>query len=244
MNTDMLRALWKEAFGDTDAFLDKFFQTGFSPDRCATAYRDGQLAGALYWFDCFWGGRKLAYIYAVATAKAFRNQGVCKKLMEQCHEKLASLGYAGATLVPVDRAVSSLYEKLGYQHFGGMERICIQAEGDPVSLRELTSAEYAAKKEAYLDENAIRQNGRLLDFLSTYVRFYETEGALFCVATEADTAWFQEFFGDVQLAPCVLQTLQVSKGHLGLPNGKTPFAMYRSFTRDTALPSYLGIALD
>lgn len=244
MNTKELRALWKEAFGDTDAFLDGFFRTGFSIDRCATAYRNGHLAGALYWFDCFWGERKLAYIYAVATAKAFRNQGVCRSLMEQCHQALSSQGYAGAVLVPVDRQVASLYEKLGYRNFGGMERIRIQAEGAPLSLRELTAAEYAAKKEAYLDENAIRQNGKLLAFLSTYVRFYEADGLLFCVATEEDSAWFQEFLGDVQLAPGVLQTLQVSKGHLRLPDGRTPFAMYRSFTQGTDLPTYLGIALD
>ena len=29
-----LRQLWKEAFGDEEAFLDDFFGTGFSPDRC------------------------------------------------------------------------------------------------------------------------------------------------------------------------------------------------------------------
>ena len=29
-----LRALWKEAFGDTDLFLDGFFEYGFSPNRC------------------------------------------------------------------------------------------------------------------------------------------------------------------------------------------------------------------
>ena len=29
-----LRELWKKAFGDTDEFLDLFFSTAYSPDRC------------------------------------------------------------------------------------------------------------------------------------------------------------------------------------------------------------------
>ena len=67
-----LRGLWKEAFGDEDAFLDAFFATGFSPDRCRCVTVDGQLAAALYWFDCSWEEKPLAYLYAVATGKAYR----------------------------------------------------------------------------------------------------------------------------------------------------------------------------
>ena len=29
-----LKALWQEAFGDEEAFLDCFFSTAFSPKRC------------------------------------------------------------------------------------------------------------------------------------------------------------------------------------------------------------------
>ena len=47
-----LRALWKEAFGDTDAYLDSFFTLGFSPERCRCVTEDGQVSAALYWFDC------------------------------------------------------------------------------------------------------------------------------------------------------------------------------------------------
>ena len=32
-HTDGLRALWKEAFGDGDAFLDLFFATAFARER-------------------------------------------------------------------------------------------------------------------------------------------------------------------------------------------------------------------
>ena len=52
-----LRGLWKEAFGDTDAFLDIFFHRAFSRNRCRCVTLNGQVVAALYWFDCGWNGK-------------------------------------------------------------------------------------------------------------------------------------------------------------------------------------------
>ena len=80
-----LQALWKQAFGDEDAFIDLFFAHGFSPDRCRCITVDGKLAGALYWFDCSFRGHPMAYLYGVATGKAFRGKGICRALTENTH---------------------------------------------------------------------------------------------------------------------------------------------------------------
>lgn len=82
-----LRALWKEAFGDTDDFLDAFFSTAFRPNHCRLVTVDGHAAAVLYWFDCLHMDKPIAYIYAVATAKAYRGQGLCHKLMENAHQQ-------------------------------------------------------------------------------------------------------------------------------------------------------------
>ena len=109
-----LKDLWQEAFGDSREFIDTFFRTGFSPERCRCLWKDDHLVAALYWFDCDWEKRKLAYLYAVATDKAFRNQGLCKKLMEDTHRHLEALGYSGTVLVPGEPELFSFYKKLGY----------------------------------------------------------------------------------------------------------------------------------
>ena len=69
-DTQVLRRLWKQAFRDSDAFLDSFFSVGYSCDRCRQLSLDGQLAAALYWFDCSLAGKPVAYVYAVATDAA------------------------------------------------------------------------------------------------------------------------------------------------------------------------------
>ena len=74
-----LTRLWQAAFGDTEEAVAHFFRTGFVPENSAVA--DGG-AGALYWFDCLWEGKRIAYIYAVATETEHRGKGICKKLMD------------------------------------------------------------------------------------------------------------------------------------------------------------------
>ena len=75
MITD-LKKLWKQAFGDSDAFLDTFFSVAYCPARSQQLTQDGRLAAMLYWFDCHLAGRKLAYIYAVATDPDHRGRGL------------------------------------------------------------------------------------------------------------------------------------------------------------------------
>ena len=43
-----LRALWQEAFGDTDAFLDIFFHRAYARSRSRCITQDGRVIAALY----------------------------------------------------------------------------------------------------------------------------------------------------------------------------------------------------
>ena len=110
-----LRALWCEAFGDADEFLDAFFKTAFSPDRCQCVTVGDDAAAALYWFDCECREKRIAYIYAVATSKAYRGQRLCHKLMEHTHNELKGQGYSGAVLVPVTPSLFEFYSGMGYK---------------------------------------------------------------------------------------------------------------------------------
>ena len=110
-----LRKLWQNTFGDSDAFLDIFFETAFSPKRSFCATINDTVIGALYWFDCECAEQKIAYLYAVATAKEFRGQGICHKLMVHTHQHLKEQGYAGAILSPAEESLFVFYGKMGYE---------------------------------------------------------------------------------------------------------------------------------
>ena len=81
----LLRELWKEAFGDTDAWLDTFFNTAFSLSRCRAVIENNEIIAALYWFDCEAYAQPVAYLYAIATKESHRGKGLCRLLMENTH---------------------------------------------------------------------------------------------------------------------------------------------------------------
>jgi len=238
------KALWKQAFGDTDAFVDGFFDVGFSPERCCTIEQEGKLAAALYWFDCLWQDKKLAYIYGVATDMDFQGQGLCRKLMEDTHLRLQETLYAGTVLVPADEGLYRMYEKMGYRGCCPMETHKILPGDGQVSLEKISPQAYGALRREFLPEGGIIQSMKTLRFYGTYGEFYCTERGAFCAAREEDTLYVQEFLGDVLQLPGIVAALGCQEAQVRLPGGDSCFAMYHSFTNEEDLPAYLGLALD
>lgn len=238
-----LRQLWKQAFGDSDAFLDGFFATGFSPDRCRCITWNDRVAAALYWFDCDWDGKKLAYIYAVATDETFRGKGFCRKLMEQTHRYLQDAGYRGAVLVPGSRSLFELYGKLGYRSFSPRLWREYTAGQEKAEIRALTPRQYGEKRQSLLPAGGIRQDEAALSYLSTFAGFFEGAGCLFCGGGEAEFA-FQEFFGDLSAVPAILAALGANAGRVPCAGEGSAHAMYLPLTESEEQPSYFGLALN
>jgi len=238
-----LRALWKEAFGDTDAFLDAFFATGFSPERCC-CIRDGEtIAAALYWFACSCRGEPIAYLYAVATAKSHRGQGLCSRLMAHTHALLKEQGYAGVILVPGSEDLFRFYGRMGYRICSSQSRFFTAAAQHPLSLRQLDGETYAARRKNLLPAGAVLQEGPGLAFLQTQMRFYAGEDFLLAAAKEGTSLFAAEFLGNHQAAGRILAALGAAEGTFRTPGEDIPFAMYYPL-RACPAPDYLGFAYD
>ena len=78
-----LKALWKQAFGDTDAEIDSFFKTVYPEATGFCAEEDGAVIAMLFALPLTLAHgeemQKAAYLYAVATDEAFRGRGVCRR---------------------------------------------------------------------------------------------------------------------------------------------------------------------
>ncbi len=234
MQTPELRRLWKEAFGDGDAFLDIFWDTAFSPDRCRCITLGGQVAAALYWFDCRTEQRPIAYVYAVATAKLFRGQGLCRKLMDDTRRLLQELGYSGILLVP-EAHLFGMYESMGYQTCTYVRNFSCRRGDTPVALREIDAAEYAELRRQYLPMGGVVQENENLQLLSALTKLYTGDGFLY-----AEDA---ELLGSADAAPGILSALGKPSGQFRCPGNETPFAMYLPLDSNPA-PGYFGLAFD
>ena len=240
---DDLRRLWTEAFGDTEAYLDAFFYRVFSPDRCRCVMVDGRVAAALYWLDCRHMDRPVAYLYAVATGKAYRGRGLCRALMADTHRLLAGLGYAGCLLVPGEESLFQMYGAMGYAVSSTICQWSAEAGDQSVDLRQIGPEEYAALRRQYLPEGAVIQEGENLILLQAQGRLYAGETILLCASEGEDGMFCPEFLGDPEKAPAVLRSLQCVRGTFRRPGPGRDFAMYHPLT-EGPVPGYFGLAFD
>ena len=236
-----LKALWMQTFGDSRESVDAFFATAYSPEHSAVIFLENQPVSALYWLDYAWKGKKLAYIYAVATDEKYRGQGYGTKLMKKAHGALRELGYAGAVLVPAEKRLVFWYETLGYQTCYRAKKQEIFAK-KAIPVTEITAAEYAEKREKMLPD--VPQPGKALyDFFATYGSFYQAENCIFAASRQDDKVQFQEFLGDGQKLPGIIGGMNAKSGVVFLPDNETTFAMFYPLT-ETKAPTYFSFALD
>lgn len=234
MEKTMWKALWSAAFGD-DGWIDSFFRTAYRPENTLAIFRDGQLAAGLAWMQTSCQGRKLAYLYAVATAPEYRHQGLCRELMANAQETLAARGYDGSVLVPADEGLRRMYAAMGYRNFGGVENLTLPT-GASVPLWEVTPEEYAALRRDYLPVGGIVQEDGAIEYLAESAKLYAGNGFLLA-ATEDEP---MELLGDASQAAGTLGALGKPEGTFRLP-GPSPFAMFRPTCDDSWTPAYFGL---
>ena len=245
MNVDLtqLQSLWQQAFGDTTDAIDAFFSTGFSPDRCHYLLESGRPVSALYWLDCTLDGQKFAYLYAIATEKAHRGKGLCRRLMTETHEILRKQGYAGAVLVPAEKALFSLYEKLGYRYAATVREFTCEAANTPAALTQIDARQYENLRPQYLPAGSVLQAGATLDFYATYGQFYAGDDFLLACYMEEGKLYTQEILGNTALCSQILCALGAQTGSFRTPGEEKPFAMYYPLQENCPAPRYLGFDL-
>lgn len=237
-----LRDLWKKAFGDDDDFLDIFFETAYAPDRCRCVAEDGEVQSALYWFDCTLEGKKLAYIYAVATDPECRGRGLCRMVMEDTMEVLRDRGCAGAILLPQEKWLINMYAGMGFVPCTAVTEKWCRA-GEPVPVRKIDAAEYAARRRKLLPGGGVIQEGENLAFLGALTTLYAGESFIAAVSAEEEL-WCPEFLGDAAALPGLVRALGFSEGRGRMPGTERPFAMFRPLTEDCPQPGYFGLVFD
>ena len=239
-----LKALWQEAFGDTEDYLDLFRSTGFAPARCRCVTEDGQVAAVLYWLDMFCHGQKFAYIYAVATAKASRGRGFCRMLMEDTHKVLRSRGYDGAVLSPAGEGLTRMYGSMGYSHCGSITQLRCEAGQNPAKIRKVDAAAYNAKRNSLLPEGGLELGRISVEFLAAQAELYAGEDFTLAAVRTEDGLFGIELLGDTENAPAILKALDCETGIFRISGGEDTFAMFHPLKETAKQPTYLGIAFD
>ena len=240
-----MRTLWQEAFGDDETFLDTFFETAYSPARARCIVEGGEVVSALYWFDVSLDSKKLAYLYAIATRKSHRGQGLCRRLMDDVHARLKRNGYAGALLVPSEPSLFDFYAKMGYEPCAPMQTVVCRASGEPIALRRVDGEEYGRLRARMLPLGGVVQEGESLRLLERQESLYAADGLLLAAHKKDGRLIATELLGDPDLAPKILTTLGATEGRFRVVGTDTPFAMLCKLSgKDFPPPAYFALAFD
>lgn len=237
-----LHRLWKQSFRDPDALIDHFFRTAFSPGRCRCVRLSDAPVAAAYWFDCRHGGKKIAYLYAVATEDAYRRRGYCHALMEDIHILLKSEGYSGVLLVPGTASLRSLYASMGYAPCCFVTRRTVPASG-ACRIRRISKDEYVQKRRALVPPGAAEPDDTLWVFFAGFAEFYEGENLLLCATREGNCVHIQELFSQTDALGQIAGTLGAQCCQAVPDGGETALAMYRKLD-ETEPPAYFRPAMD
>lgn len=241
--TEQLKDLWQLAFGDGEEFIDLFFRTAYSANRCLYLTDNGQITAALYWLDCEYKGQKQAYIYAVATHPEHRGKGLCRRLMDMTHKRLKALGYHAALLCPADDGLRRMYRKMGYRVVTGVAEFEAVA-GKSLLLRKLDAREYEKLRKKYLPEDGVLQEGVSTDYLASYAQLYAGEDFLLAGSFYEGSFIGMELLGNRDAAPGILAALGYERGRFRCPGMEIPFGMFLPLREDAQEPGYLGLVFD
>lgn len=118
-----LKMLWKEAFGDEEAYIDLFFEKLFRPqDHVLFSGSNGEIVSSAALIPltlCLNKGDRIkkwpvSYLYGMATAKETRGMGLGTRLLSFAAEYCRKRGDAGIATQPASQDLVSFYAKAGY----------------------------------------------------------------------------------------------------------------------------------
>ena len=160
------KTLYREIFPeDTEAFLDFYYKE--RPKRILAMEEDGQIIAMLHlnpFLLSFFGKEITAsYIYAVATKKEKRRQGIMGKLLRYAFQLLKEEGEVFCILIPV---AESIYSPYGFRT---VTKLALEESEPEEGINVLYAVPTKAllerrKKEALLDseEDALPENPVLM----------------------------------------------------------------------------------
>ena len=248
-----LKALWRQAFGDSDAEIDAFFSSVYPDAFGFCAEEDGAPVSMLYALPVTLAhgerAEKAAYIYAVATDEAYRGRGLCRALMAYTEQQLKKRYISCLLLVPADEHLAQYYETLGYTRQTGCALRQLRAQTPRGCALPVSVQDYAGLRETLLfDTPHVRYPKPLLEYEAQRTVYYRLELGyeLGCaaVAKRDDLAVVEELLPDVRMLPALAAELGAARYAVRTPGTETLGCMAKWLDGPETGPVYLAFPFD
>ena len=108
------RDLWKEAFGDSDEFIETFMKNIYSRENMLYIEKERSIISMLHIIPFTFNCHKAGYIYAVATTPKERGKGLASMLLERAIDVSQKKGFAALFTIPANEELRTFYSKFGF----------------------------------------------------------------------------------------------------------------------------------
>ncbi len=179
-------ALWQEAFGDAKEDIDPCLNA-FKDDLFVYQKEDCIVAMFML-LPLTRGSEDGYYIYAVATLKSARGQGIATKLLDYAKEKTEKGNKAFLALVPAKPALFDFYEKRGFTAGTLMRKKTYKKDelaDTSLSIRPVTPHAYFILRENFFKNVSLTAwSAEMLEKIENIYGecFYEASDGSFCMA--------------------------------------------------------------
>lgn len=107
-----LKHIWKVCFGDSDAYIETFFQRLYMPDQTVVACCKDKVFGVVYMLKALLGSTRFQYGYAIGVLPEYRGNSVCKKMLQFIKMQAATKNFVFG-LHPANKKLASFYQRIG-----------------------------------------------------------------------------------------------------------------------------------
>lgn len=169
-----LKNLWKIAFGDSDVYINGFFDHNFSEGSAVLAECSGLVTCAIHLMPA--GSLKTqggllscVYAYALATLPEWRNRGLASRVASFAIESSRE-SFDCNIIRPAEVSLFPFYEAAGYRPFFSIDEREVLAQEVPVyageraRLCKVSPAQYAVLREGLLPALSVSYGGSFLAY--------------------------------------------------------------------------------
>ena len=137
--------LWQECFGDTDEYIDYYFQEKTKDNIILKMFKEDELVSMVHLnpYDICWEGKlkRLYYIVGVCTAAQHRKHGYMRTLLNEAFKRMKDEDCPFTYLMP---AKKEIYEPFDFQFIYTQKRLKGRLEAAELVAAEQPKAEFAA----------------------------------------------------------------------------------------------------
>lgn len=172
-----LKNIWRICFGDSDEYINVFFEKIYIPGSAAVAEtEEGHICSAMYTLEAgVSGGEKCGYLYALGTLPEYRGRGIGEAVTRKAAELGFDRGFDLCVTCPASKTLFDYYRGMGFEDFSRIS--VLEWNGDAIAennapgIMSISLDNYMLFREKMLRDDYVKFGRDYMEFLQSSLEY-------------------------------------------------------------------------